>query len=303
MSSIKVISESRIDLKYRRLRCENYVEGNLVNAFNSIISGSKTIFHVRYLSKGTWVKVMLKYIIGLTVFRFLGGKIVFSLHNIGSHNLPTLKGTLVRLTISSLASSIVVFDENMLQYMWRIHRHKTIVSSFGGISVEDLPREESPDYADGFRSWLELDTDTPIALYASSAKLHIDIDLMLSELREYRVVIVGLSGLDNLGNTNLYIHDGQSFYITNYLLSNMPERIIGVLGSNNISVPTSLYLYVTYNLPLKLVGTNPIMKLIVEKYKLSTDNTPEERAMGVNLFFQDNSWKRFVNDHMTIFCL
>ena len=45
------------------------------------------------------------------------------------------------------------------------------------------------------------------------------------------------------------------------------------------------------------------MKLIVDRYKLSIDNSPEERAIGIDLFFRDNSWKRFINDHMKILLL
>lgn len=302
MSRYIVVSESRIDLKYKRIESKNYIQGNLRQAYKILFAGNKCIFHVRYLQKGTWLTVIFKYIVGLLVFRVLGGRIVFTLHNIGSHNLEKRKGNLVRLYVSSLAHSIIVFDEGMLRYMWNIHRRKTIVSSFGYMSVEDLPNDESSKCLNDFKAWLELDTKTPLALYASSAKLHVDIEFMLSQLSQYRVVIVGLSNLDIPNDRSLYVYNGQSYGITRYLLNNIPQRTIGVLGSCNISVPTSLYLYLSYSLPLKLVGTNPIMKLIVERYGLSSDNTPEERAIGVNLFFQDNSWKRFMNDHMKIFC-
>ena len=303
MSGFIIVSESRIDLKYKRIQSKNYIQGNLRQAYKILLDGNKCIFHVRYLQKGTWLTVIFKYIIGLLVFRILGGRIVFTLHNIGSHNLDKRKGNIVRLFVSSLAHSIIVFDEGMCRYMWNIHKSKTIVSSFGYMSVEDLPIDESSKCLNDFKAWLELDTKTPLALYSSSAKLHVDIESMISQLSQYRIIIVGLSNLDIPTDHRLYIYNGQSYGITRYILKNIPQRTIGVLGSCNISVPTSLYLYLSYSLPLKLVGINPIMKLIVEKYKLSTDNTPEERAMGVNLFFQDNSWKRFVNDHMTIFCL
>ena len=43
---------------------------------------------------------------------------------------------------------------------------------------------------------------------------------MISHLSEYRVIIVGLSDLDISNDRNLYLYNGQSYYITKYLLNN-----------------------------------------------------------------------------------
>ena len=42
-------------------------------------------------AESTWLNVIIKYILGLFFFRLLGGRIVFTLHNIGSHNLDKPK--------------------------------------------------------------------------------------------------------------------------------------------------------------------------------------------------------------------
>jgi hypothetical protein len=100
-----------------------------------------------------------------------------------------------------------------------------------------------------------------------------------------------------------------------YDILNLSKNIIGYVGHDNISVPTSIYMYATYNIPIIAYDVKPVNSIITKyelgitikhsnelenAYKTLIDNY-EFYVKNLSFFLQENSWEKSALVHKEIF--
>jgi len=197
-------------------------------------------------------------------------KIVWSCHNIYEHNIPSrVYNDFLRIVLSLVSSNIIVFHKDIIRYLPSFSHKKIKVACFGDyrIFIENQ-NEPNPDFRQKYNKWLDLRKIKHPELISISAakrnKIHTFLSQLISSSINCLIIAPGQkpSNLDLSNNIFLYNNGFVRKEISEIL--NGDKMLIGLIGHNNISVPTSLYMFASYGIPIIGLDIEPINSIIEE---------------------------------------
>ena len=319
-----LLSESKIDYKYSNIynRIDNLepLEGTFLFLIKKLISRRNSIYHIRYIKYKNFISSFSRLLIIFLISRISQSKIVWTCHNIYEHNIPSKRANIIlRLFITTISSNIIVFHEDLLKYLPKNSLKKTTVACFGDFkSFIENQKVINNDFKDKYRSWLKSKNSSYPNIVSISAAKKNNLKLLIDGVTNKDInclIINPKSTFDykELGN-NIFFYKKFVYGDINNIL-NTKSKIIGYVGHDNISVPTSLYMYASYKIPILAFNIEPVNSIIT-KYQLgiSIKNPLElEKAYytildnydtyvkNVLFFLKENSWEKSALVHRNIF--
>lgn len=281
-----VLSESRTGFKYdsiwKRLPYVIAIEGGFLSllkkAFFNIGRQTKTIYHIRYLKAGR--SAYLRYLI-LGVLKTIGVlEVIWSCHNIRAHNIQdTTENKRTLELVARIASQIIVFHEDLKAFLPSEYQHKIRVACFGDMAPFVEGQEiKSIAFEKLFSKWKEkAGEDEGVVISISAAKIsNLSLALRgLCSLDGNGVFVAPMVPKPNIVTSSkiLYFNEGFVRDEVKHLLR--MRKVIGYVGHSNRSVPTSIYMYASYGIPVIGLDVLPVNSLISEFSMGKVVSTPE----------------------------
>jgi len=277
----RIVSESAVDYKYRRIVEQLPVEF-VCQRFTQIVGdllgpGARLpdVFHIRYLKWRGYIGTALRYTLLVGLCKLRGVRIVFSCHNIRSYSIPSERyDTLLRRTLFRAADSIVVFDEALRPFL-RSWSDKVVVACFGEFRSKYRRVEEGREgggFLRRYRRWSQgIDWASPRLLFvgAYAPSKHVETLLEIGRRNADLAVIAIAPGMESEPgvSSNVFLHTDWVGVELEEILQE--PNLLGFVGHANISVPTSIYLFASYGIPIIALDHPPVGQ-IVGNHQLGT---------------------------------
>ena len=168
------------------------------------------------------------------------------------------------------------------------------------------------DFRKKYFKWLNnRSIDYPDIVYISSAK-RTDISALLNFSEQKLNVLIIAPGCNLKSNKdNIFIYTEGPVFAEVHDLLQCGKKLIGFVGHNNLSVPTSLYMFASYSVPIISVDCKPASSIVaLNRLGLVLDANSElfkcieeiqlnykKYSHNCKTFIQDNSWKKSSNIH------
>lgn len=321
MKRITILSESNYDFKYKNIFSKidglDVIEGTFFYLLLNMIK-SNTFYHIRYIKyRGKFLTIFR--ILLVTFFALITRtKIIWTCHNIYEHTFPSYKyNDFVRYIISLISFRIIVFHKDISCHFSDSFQKKIIVSSFG--NFDDFLKNKhgiKKDFIKRFTDWKkQKKIEEPDIISVSAARLN-NIELLIQgAIREKINTLVICPRISIKTNEdNIFIFDDFVYREIDSILLNS-RKLVGYVGHSNISVPTSIYMYASYGIPIIGLEKKPISSLIRDnKIGITIDSSEEvmealrEIRENYNFFNKNckkfilhNSWENAARSHQSIF--
>ena len=277
-----------------------------------------TYYHIRYIKYrgifGTLIRIFLIFIFS----KITNTKILWTCHNIFEHNIPNKNfNSYILKIISGISHKIIVFHYNLLDYLPHKHHNKTIVANFGDFrNFYDDFEESNNEFLDLYNNWKVNQNIKNIDLiYISSARKSA-LEKLISALNKTDLNAVIIAPKINLSVTI----SKNIFYYNKYVYKEIVQifksnrKIVGFIGHSNVSVPTSLYMFASFDIPILGYNFKPI-NTIINDFKIGKIVNDEDIQLEVNeiqknmnfyksnlkSFIKSNSWDKSAEKHLDIF--
>jgi len=279
---MKVYAEQKLDYKYERVFGDLDLDYTPVTVyeFAALMAGpldgdTDYYYHVRYLRWRGYLLTLPMYLVVIALCLVRGVTIVWSCHNVVGHTIPDERyNRILRSLIGWAATDILVFHESL-----RPHLHpfesKVHVACFGSFQefFRDHPTR-NPDFEERYREWVERrEIDGPDVVFVGVYTRHKNIEWLVDHLRagdapDGLVIAPGYPEPDDVQHSgqqpdNLFLEADQKVIaeVDDILQSGVP---IGYVAHDNLSVPTSMYVYASYGIPMIAYDVDPLAPIVRE---------------------------------------
>ena len=318
-----VLSESSYDFKYKSILSHlediQVIEGGFFKLIK-ILATKKSFYHIRYIKYRGKIITFLRYLIIGLVAKLSGSKIIWSCHNIYEHNFSSKRyNDFLRILLAKISNKIVVFHKDLIAYLPDSSKHKVYVASFGNYKeFIEKQTEKNKEFQTQYKNWLlEQQIKAPDLVSISAAKNNC-IDYFVSKLTDkYNFLVVApkvpFNSMPKFKNLFLYNNSFVKAEIKDILTYS--SKIIGVIGHDNISVPTSIYMFSSFRIPVIVLNVKPVNS-IVNEFKIgevfnqeTTFNQLIHKIQRNYSYYQENcdsftqnmSWENSAKIHKEIF--
>lgn len=323
MSTKIILSESKYDYKYQKIfsKIENIkvIEGNLFQLLKFLFNND-VYYHIRYIKyKGYFFTIFRLLLVYMTV-KLSRSKIIWSCHNIYEHNIPSkLYNNFIRFFLSLISDFIIVFHKDLANYLPLFVHQKIIVASFGEFkSFIERQKDENLDFANSYQNWLkENNIKSPSIISISAAKRN-NLSLLIQNSAKINCLIIAPDVKNKITlqkKKNIFFYNNDFVKKEVHDILNTKDKIIGYIGHDNISVPTSIYMYASYGLPVIVLNYQPV-NTIIKQYKIGEILTKDNDFVKISQliinnysfyqnnclkFLEENSWDNSASRHAKIF--
>ena len=319
-----ILCESRLDFKYKMIFSKLdkdfvIIEGGFIKLMKVLIR-KKSFYHIRYIKYRGPIITSLKLLIIFVFCKFSQSKIIWTCHNIHEHNIKSKKiNDILRYVIFKFSSDIIVFHKDLIKYLPKNALAKTHVASFGNFKefIENNDNENI-DFKNNYRAWLNhLSISSPNIIFISAAKKN-NLKLLIDGVTNKSInclVINPKSTFDsNKIGDNIFFYNKFVYGGVNNIL-NTENKIVGYLGHDNISVPTSLYMFTSYDIPVIAINNEPL-NTIINEYEIGIVVTKSEEIViayktiirnyekyqnNISFFNENNNWSNSGEIHYKLF--
>ena len=321
--NIVVLSESSYDYKYKKILSE--MEGLLVLEVGflkliKLLATRNCFYHIRYIKYRGKIFTILRILLVTCFSKVSGSKIIWTCHNIYEHNISSKRyNDFLRKILAQISYRIIVFHPDMKCYLPRFSRQKVFVASFGNYrEFIDQQTEQNKEFQRLYRNWLGIQgIYYPDLISISSAKRN-RIEYFLPHIEEdYKLLVVAPNVTFNSmpDRNNLFIYTDSSVKAEIKDILTKSHDVIGLIGHDNISVPTSIYMYASYRIPVIVLNYQPVNS-IVSEWKIG-EVFDESKALrnliqmirdnygyyqdNCDLFLESMSWDKSAEVHSRVF--
>ncbi|TAI47542.1 hypothetical protein [Flagellimonas allohymeniacidonis] len=325
MKSKSIFCESRIDYKYEnvfsRLDGINTIEGTYLHLLKQLLKSKDSRYHIRYISYRGKILTPLRILVIFFVCKLTGSRILWSCHNIYEHNVPSKReNDFLRFILCRVSNKIVVFHEDIKKELPKWAKKKIFVACFGNYrSFIENQNEPNEEFLKGYQEWLKANNKTNPDIISVSAAKRNNLKPLILGVQEKK-----LSTLIIAPNRKNQILKGQYkniFFFSGFVrkelktILNTREKIIGYIGHDNMSVPTSIYMYASYGIPILCLDHKPL-NTIIHDYKIGVV-VKDSSSIGecyqniqknydfyktnCSHFLEKNSWDRSAEVHAKVF--
>lgn len=319
-----VLSESSYDYKYKnifgRIPDVEVIDGKFLKLLK-ILARKKSYYHIRYIKyRGVFltpVRIILVYFLS----KISGSKIIWSCHNIYEHNIPSKRfNGIIRILLCAVSSKIIVFHKDLIAYLPKFSRKKVLIASFGEFqSFIENRKVENEKFWNEYQNWLNKRKIARPDIISVSAARRNNLHLFINKIKYTNLnaliiapnYIIDKTYLSK--NTFLYNDDFVEKEVYDILKNS--GKIIGFIGHENISVPTSIYMFASFGIPVIGLNIKPVSTIIKEysigeiiDEKISFDDVTKKIIANFNyysqncsVFLQENNWEKSAEVHKELF--
>ena len=318
-----ILCESKLDYKYKMLFSKLdkdfvIIEGGFIKLMKVLIR-KKSFYHIRYIKYRGPIITSLKLLIIFVFCKFSQSKIIWTCHNIHEHNIKSKKiNDILRYVISKISSDIIVFHKDLIKYLPKSALGKTHVASFGNFKEFTESKEnENIDFKNNYRAWLNhLNISSPNIIFISAAKKN-NLKLLIDGVtnKDINCLIINPKSTFDYKEfwNNIFFYNKFVYGNINNIL-NTKSKIIGYVGHDNISVPTSLYMYASYKIPIISINKEPL-NTIINEYEIgivvtksneievaykSIIHNYDKYQNNISIFNEKNNWRNSAKIHNKI---
>ncbi|HIP33140.1 MAG TPA: hypothetical protein EYG89_00020 [Bacteroidia bacterium] len=323
MSKKIILSESKYDYKYQnifsRIKNIEVVEGNFLTLLKLLFK-KNVYYHIRYVKYKGYILTIIRLLIIYGTVKLTKSKIIWSCHNIYEHNIPSKRyNDFLRFLLSFISDFIIVFHKDLSNNLPSFANKKTVVASFG--EFKDFiknQKDENINFSNSYEIWLDENGIKGPSIISISAAKRNNLDVLIQNSININCLIIA----PNIINTiNLKNKKNIFFYNNNFVkkevhdILNTTDKLIGYIGHDNISVPTSIYMYASYGIPVIVLNNQPVNS-IIKQYKMGEILTEDNNIAKISQlilnnysfyqnnclkFLEDNSWDNSASKHSKIF--
>ena len=194
-------------------------------------------------------------------------RIVWTLHNVWEHTMRSRwQNAFLRWVVAQAAYRIVVMHEAIGAHVPRGCRHKVVVANFGTFrpAVERAAEEAEPNeyFARRFSEWKRdhgiISPD--IVMISSMVPEADDVLAFLEQNPDVSALIIGPRVQPQDVGPNVFLYHQRVYAEVDEILRG--EGIIGYFSNDNLSVPTAIYTFSAYGIPLIGKDVSPIAEIL-----------------------------------------
>jgi hypothetical protein len=297
-----LLSESRLGFKYesiwQRIPSVEVREGGFVRLlWQALIArrGRKVIYHIRYLKSGK--SAYLRYCIVFLLSSLGLFKVLWTCHNIEEHNfVNTDWNRKLRERLTERADGIIVLHKDLKLFFSEAIQDKITVACFGDMSSFINSQEEANiDFARTLVQWENGREGTTVLSVSAAKKSNLILGTAGVAASKVRGVFISPkvpAPVEYDAGKVLFYNEGFVRAEIGQLLGR--RGVIGYVGHTNVSVPTSLYMFASFGVPVVGVDAKPI-KSIIEDYEIGlVVSNPEQFAAACERI--ELEYERFSNN-------
>jgi len=320
---MKVLGNSPIDFKYSLVYDKLNIKYNQIMHKTLIYKLLKptqidvSYYHLRYLNLVNLRIYLVMFIIPI-LLKLRGIKLIWTIHNIIDHKTEfQILNKILNLYIIVLSSKCVVLHKDIKRELPKLFHYKIFVSNFGPIQTEVIASNCIKDKKNInlLKSFIENKENEPILFSISTAKFNNAYKItkysnsLLVYVDPYETFMEKIFKNNNV----FYIPNEVGISFLKYI--NQLKYPIGLVGHNNKSVATSLYMFATMQVPVltldqvpnstiveeygigEVIKDNAMTDYFVQKIKLNY----EKYQKHIKIFLEINNWDKAVDIHHNIF--
>jgi len=206
--------------------------------------------------------------------------------------------------------------DDLIKYLPKFRRDKIKVANFGDFKIYfDRQQNENKDFQKKFRHWQEkIRRDKVDLIYISAAR--IDVNSFVKKLNPKSDLAIAIIAPGNDVTTAM---DTIFVYTENFVKAEVKQLlendgVIGLVLHDNISVPTSIYMFASYGIPILGSDVEPVRSIICDyqigrsfNVRSNVHDEINELKQNYNFyskntqrFLQENSWYKSMLVHQEI---
>jgi len=319
-----ILCESILGFKYKMIFSKLdkdivIVEGGFIKLMKVLIR-KKSFYHIRYIKNRGFILTFFRLVLIYFCAKISNSKIIFTCHNIYEHNFKSrLFNDFIRNFVVLISNHIFVFHKDLINYLPKYSKNKICVASFGNYkNFIESQTITNKDFQKNYSNWLnKKNIKSPDLISISAAKKNKLFFFIENIERKYNFTIISpFVYFDTMDiSDNIFIYN-KTFvkYEVNSILNNLHQKI-GILGHDNFSVPTSVYMFASYNIPVIVLDCSPLNSIINEYrfgeiVKHPNDLNPCILKIQKNYklyqsrckeFINKNSWDNSIEIHKSVF--
>ena len=267
-----ILCESRLDFKYRNIFSEFdsniLIEGRWLKLLNILIR-NKSFYHIRYIKNRGFLSTFLRLVIIYFCTKFSNSKIIYTCHNIYEHNFKSrVYNDFIRYFVVLISDHIFVFHKDLINYLPIISKNKISVATFGNCKefIENQTLINN-NFQNNYSEWLNKKNTTAPDLITISAAKNNKLSFFIENIdRSFNFTIISpFVYFDETGiSDNIFIFNKSFVKSEIKTILNNHNEIIGVIAHNNLSVPTSIYMFASFGIPVIVLDIKPLNSLVNE---------------------------------------
>ncbi|TXN37627.1 hypothetical protein FVB32_04885 [Flagellimonas hymeniacidonis] len=207
-----------------------------------------------------------------------------------------------------------------MEFLPKRAKNKTVVACFGDFrTFIETQEEKNQEFSILSRSWMKLNGISSPDMVSISAAKRSNLKVLIEGVEDKNINTLIIAP-NRKPETNVKCPKNVLFY-TNFvreevkMILNTEHKIIGFIGHENKSVPTSIYMYASYGIPV--IGLNgPPVNSIITEFQLGeviSDSSMIEECVdkirtnyshysnNCKVFLDKNSWEVSADVHSKVF--
>ena len=283
------------------------------------LNGRVSHYHLRYLHLDHWAKFLF-YLTLPVLLKINNVNLVWSIHNVYDHKTKIRPlNYILDLYLIIFSSACIVFHEDIKLFFPALLQNNISVAGFGPLTPQDVSSEIETDHKNIklAKSFLSKRESKPVLVSISTATHnkafrlaeYLDKDVLMIYVDPNGSFSNDLQSSKNL----LYIQEKVGIKFLAYLKT--LQYPIGVIGHDNLSVATSLYMFTTMGFPVisfnyppnsTIVKENKIGALIESEMRIEevAENIKQNYTniqKNIDVFLEENTWEKSIRIHKKIF--
>jgi len=317
-----VFSESSFDFKYKNIfhgMSLKIVEGSFTTLIKGLLINNGSIYHIRYIKYRNLFHSILRYLIIFLICKMSHSKIIWTCHNIYEHKIKYKKiNNILRYFISLISTEIIIFHKDLISFFPKQFHQKIHIACFGDFKGFLSQKKRKNDFfLKKYEGWISDVKEIHIISISAAKRNNINFLIQNSKTNKKNTLIIApkisINKKSFNSNNNIFVYNNFVYSEIEDIL-NSNNNMIGFIGHNNNSVPTSIYMFASYGIPVIGLNISPINSIINENNigKIVDNNSfnqqieliqnnYQEYQTNCYKFIQINSWSKSSKIHRNIF--
>ena len=273
IKKIIILAESEYDFKYRSIFKDikniEVFHGTFFQLIKQMFSGA-SYYHIRYIKYKGLILTFPRLLFIYCIAKISKTKIIWTCHNIYEHKIPfKLFNKFLVYFLASISYKIIVFHKDLSAYLPNKVQNKIIVASFGNFKnhFKGLNKKNTV-FTKEYNNWIEKNNILQLDFIYISAAKKSNLNHLINSVKNTDLKTLIIAPNIDL-NTNIEVYQNIFFYndfvseeIDEILTKN--NHAIGFIGHNNISVPTSIYMFASYRIPMIGLDYSPVNSILTD---------------------------------------
>ena len=319
-----ILCESRLDFKYKMIFSKLdkdfvIIEGGFIKLMKVLIR-KKSFYHIRYVKYRGSIITFLKLLIIFIFCKFSQSKIIWTCHNIYEHNFKSkVYNDFIRNFIALISDYIFVFHKDLINYLPIFSKNKISVATFGNYKefIEDQTLINQ-DFQNSYTKWLNLKKIPSPDLITISAAKNNKLSFFIENIDKslnFTIIAPYVYFDETSISDNIFIFNRSFVKSEVKSILNNHNEIIGVIAHDNLSVPTSIYMFASFRIPVIVLDINPLNSLVKDfgiGEVVESKNDVNLSVMKIRKnyklyqfkcteFIRINSWDNSIDIHKSVF--